>query len=176
MDNKYSIEIVAASSELNKDELIKKAREKNIWLFDENSILCRDHIKFAFFHAKKAFEEKRNIAKSFDLEILLRAACTKQIKKAIEKVGIKDPKNILLVWEIGRGKKGGKVKEKKEKEEKGKGERSKNKILNFLKARERKWMKEENKRADIIKIYNLNRKKDLMKQIVEKMVEVQLEE
>jgi KEOPS complex subunit Cgi121 len=64
--------------------------------FNPDSILSENHIFFSVNHALNAFSEKRNIAKTIGNEILLRVAATRRIDEAIRKVGVKDPKNVLL--------------------------------------------------------------------------------
>lgn len=94
---KSDVLVIPASSSLDKEELISRVSKlEGAQVFDMDAIVHEDHIRFAFFHALKAFEEGKNIAKSMQLELLLRAAPSRQITVAIEQVGVKDPKNIVI--------------------------------------------------------------------------------
>lgn len=89
--------VIPASSSLDKEELVSRASEmEGVQVFDVDAIVHEDHVRFAFFHALKAFEEGKNIAKTLSLELLLRAAVTRQIAVAIEQVGVKDPRSIVI--------------------------------------------------------------------------------
>ena len=94
---KADVLVIPASSSLSKEELINRVSKlEGIQVFDANSIVHEDHVRFAFFHAMKSFEEGKNITKTLQLELLLRAAASRQITVAIDKVGVKDPKNIVI--------------------------------------------------------------------------------
>ena len=90
------INVLSASSRLELNELLERiAKLKEVQIFDAESTMP-ELIKFAFWHAKKSFEEGRNISKKFEIEVLIRASGCRQIKEAINKVGVKDPKKILI--------------------------------------------------------------------------------
>jgi len=86
----------------NADELISRIQhvsEANpfiIQAFNPDSIVSENHLIFSARHAFKAFAEGRNIADRIENEILLRTAATRRIDEAIKRVGVKDPKDILL--------------------------------------------------------------------------------
>ena len=55
-------------------------------LFDPSAVCGKDHIISAVMHADRAFAEKRNRAKTLLTEIVLYAACERQIGKALAKM------------------------------------------------------------------------------------------
>ena len=78
--------VMAACSNLSKEELLKAlSKMKDVQVFDRSAISGPEHVRFAFFHASQAFKEGTNISRSMQMEILLRAACSGQIKEAIKK-------------------------------------------------------------------------------------------
>jgi len=143
-----TVEVIAASSNLTKEQLIDAVAKINetdssrlvqlVQVFDADSIAGPMHVKFAFFHALKAFENKRNIMRNRALEILLRAACSRQIRKATEIVGVKEPTNIVIGF-IG----------------------NKKQILRLLRATEKRSI--------------LTQKKDEEQKLIQKMVLLQLD-
>jgi len=125
-------------------------------VFDAGSVVGEFHLELAFFHATQAFREGANLAKTLKMEFLLRAAATRQIKVAIERCGAKNPRSIILVlW----GKDKGKV----------------DKMLKALEAKiAGKKLKAD--KGKLILLYSLDKNRDIEEQIVEKMVEVQIED
>lgn len=94
---KSDVLVIPASSSLDKEELISRVSKlEGVQVFDMDAIVHEDHVRFAFFHALKVFEEGKNITRSLGLELLLRAAASRQITAAIDTVGVKDPKNIVI--------------------------------------------------------------------------------
>lgn len=93
--------IRTASSDLGKEELVRKVTELNrngrvIQLFDPKQIRSRMHLLGAYLNAVAAFDEKRNTAKSMATEMLLFAGMTCQINDAIKRMGIKSTKGFLV--------------------------------------------------------------------------------
>ena len=86
------------SSELTKDEILSIAKKYNFQVFDLDSVKSQFQLNLAFYHAEKAFEQNSNISKDLMLEFLIRVAGERQIKQAIEKVGVKNPKKLLIVF------------------------------------------------------------------------------
>ena len=89
-------EILGAVGKLGDvEEVITKVKELsekyhvNIQLFDADYIYGRDHLESAVMHAERAFCAKTNLAGDPSIEILLYASGERQIKQAIEKLGIK---------------------------------------------------------------------------------------
>jgi KEOPS complex subunit Cgi121 len=69
-------------------------------LFDNNYIWGFRHIYSAVWHALKAWKNDRMISKTLSIEVLIYAAAQRQIKKAIDLLGVKkttkDVTGILL--------------------------------------------------------------------------------
>jgi len=63
---------------------------------DPSAIISERQLLLAYENAKKAFEEKRNIANCMNGELLTRAGGTRKIKEALSRVGAKDTKNVLI--------------------------------------------------------------------------------
>ena len=157
------LDISRISSELKLNDFIEAASKiEDVQVFDSDSVASRKHLELAFFHAQEAFKENSNFAKSLKMEFLLRAAATRQIKVAIERCGVKDPKKVILVvWSI--------EKNKGNKEDVGS-------ILSLLNADKlERWKADE---SYLISLYGLDKKRktSIEDQIIEKMVEVQIED
>jgi tRNA threonylcarbamoyladenosine modification (KEOPS) complex Cgi121 subunit len=75
------------------NSLLSLIRERTIdgeaQFFDAELIAGWEHLYFAVLNALKAFENKVNISNSLAVEILLYASAQRQIKNAIESIGIK---------------------------------------------------------------------------------------
>lgn len=84
------------------DSLLRKLREStgaNVQLFDANKIAGPDHLYFACLNALEAFKNNANISKSIDFEILLYASGQRQIKRAIEMLGVSaSTRNVAVVY------------------------------------------------------------------------------
>lgn len=78
------------------EEFIKSAREllgngnSMFQFFDADFVLGKEHILWAYEHARRAFETNKNISKSMAMEILVYVSGEPQIANALKKVGIKD--------------------------------------------------------------------------------------
>jgi KEOPS complex subunit Cgi121 len=88
--------ILGAAGELaDVVDVIAKLKElgakynSHIQLFDANFIFGRDHLESAVLHAERAFDNNSNLAGDPSIEILLYASGERQIKQAIDKLGIK---------------------------------------------------------------------------------------
>jgi len=80
------VKIKDANSLLN---LIReKTANAEVQFFDAELIAGWEHLYFAVLNALKAFESKLNISNSLAVEILLYASAQRQIKKAVELLGI----------------------------------------------------------------------------------------
>ena len=90
-----TIIIMPLASALGKPELIGISKKHRIQMFDLDSVKNKLQVELAFLHAEEAFKEKRNISKDRQLEVLIRAAATRQISEAVRKIGIRDPKRML---------------------------------------------------------------------------------
>jgi tRNA threonylcarbamoyladenosine modification (KEOPS) complex Cgi121 subunit len=65
---------------------IKKIQkwEGKFLFFNPEYVLNENHLRFALWHAKKAFKNGTNIARNLQIEFLIRLSGRKQIKKALE--------------------------------------------------------------------------------------------
>ena len=72
---------------------------KTVQFFDPNAIISEMHVIGSYINALSAVGGGSNIAKSVAVEMLLFAALTRQIGPAIEKVGAKSEKNLLVFAE-----------------------------------------------------------------------------
>jgi len=80
------VKIKDANSLLN---LIReKTANAEVQFFDAELIAGWGHLYFAVLNALKAFEKRLNISNSLAVEILLYASAQRQIKKAVELLGI----------------------------------------------------------------------------------------
>ncbi len=61
-----------------------------VQLFDANSIAGAIHLLFATINALKAFKQRRALAKSLDVEVLLYVSTQRQISEAIRRTGLRD--------------------------------------------------------------------------------------
>ncbi|MFH1470785.1 MAG: KEOPS complex subunit Cgi121 [Candidatus Micrarchaeota archaeon] len=80
------------------EKLVTLSKKHSLILqaFDPDSIVSPRHLAYTFELASRSFQSKTNVARSFETELLLRAAGTEKIDEAIERVGVKSPSQILL--------------------------------------------------------------------------------
>jgi KEOPS complex subunit Cgi121 len=85
------------------EEFVKAARKEtaqNGWVqfFDAELVATWQHLYFAVLNAMLAFENGRNISKSMAMEVLLYASAQRQIRKALQLIGVKcDSANVAIV-------------------------------------------------------------------------------
>jgi tRNA threonylcarbamoyladenosine modification (KEOPS) complex Cgi121 subunit len=85
------------------EEFVKVAREETpqtVWIqfFDAELIATWQHLYFAVLNALLAFRNERNISKSVAMEVMLYASAQRQIRKAIQLIGVKrDSANVVVV-------------------------------------------------------------------------------
>ena len=103
MINKFMVTVLGvrtgektAKSLFEKLALVSKQHSLFLQAFNPDSIVSERHLEHAFELASCSFEAKTNIARSLEAELLLRAAGTEKIDRAIEMVGVKDPARIIL--------------------------------------------------------------------------------
>jgi len=90
----------------NVDEFLRIVREEGsktnsvIQILNADKLAGEDHIRFAVRKAISSFEKGKNVANDLTKELMLYAAGTRQIKKAI-KLGIHEGKNNIVVVAIG---------------------------------------------------------------------------
>jgi len=70
------------------DDIRKKTEEVSVQFFNANLIAGPEHLYFAALNAVKAFETNLSISNSLTVETLLYASAQRQIKKAVELLGI----------------------------------------------------------------------------------------
>ena len=85
------------------EEFVKAAREETpqtacIQFFDAELVATWQHLYFAVLNALLAFRNERNISKSVAMEVILYASAQRQIRKAIQLVGVKrDSANVAVL-------------------------------------------------------------------------------
>jgi len=76
----------------------ERTEDAEVQFFDAELIAGWEHLYFAALNGLKAFENRLNISNSLEVEILLYASAQRQIKKAVELLGIKSSSsNIAAV-------------------------------------------------------------------------------
>jgi tRNA threonylcarbamoyladenosine modification (KEOPS) complex Cgi121 subunit len=77
-----------------------------VQFFNANLIATWEHLYFAVIDALLAFRTKRNISKSVAVEVMLYASAQRQIKKAIELVGVQPGCSDLATVVVGKSREG----------------------------------------------------------------------
>jgi len=75
----------------------KRVEDANIQFFDARLISGWEHLYFAALNALNAFKNKINISNSLAVEALLFASAQRQIRKAVEMLGIKPESSQVAV-------------------------------------------------------------------------------
>ena len=88
------------------EDFVKKAtkeKELNIEIqfFDAKKVATWEHLYFAAFNALMAFKNARNISKSIAMETMLYASAQRQIRKAVNIIGIKPTTSEIALLIIG---------------------------------------------------------------------------
>jgi KEOPS complex subunit Cgi121 len=71
------------------DQFRKENKKAKIQFFDAQNIAGKQHLYFAALNALNAFDKKTNISNNLAVEALLYASGQRQIKKAVNMLGIK---------------------------------------------------------------------------------------
>ena len=81
----------------------RKETQPNIELqfFDAGLVATQEHLYFAILNALQAFRNKTNISKSLAVETMLYASAQRQIRKAIQRCGIKTETTSMAAVIIG---------------------------------------------------------------------------
>lgn len=79
------------------DSIRKKTEGVSVQFFNANLIAGPEHLYFAALNALKAFESNLNISNSLAVETLLYASAQRQIRKAVELLGIKAESSEVAV-------------------------------------------------------------------------------
>lgn len=82
----------------------REAKEAHVQFFDAKLIAGQHHLYFAALNALKAFERKSNISSSLAVEALLYASAQRQIRKAVNMLGIKQDSSQVAVLIITKNK------------------------------------------------------------------------
>ncbi len=91
----------------NPEDFIESIRrgstlDTEIQFFDARYIATAQHLYFAALNAVMAFDNRENLSKSLAMESLLFASAQRQIRKAMEKIGIQKGTKNLAVLIIGK--------------------------------------------------------------------------
>lgn len=73
-----------------------------IQLFDAELVATWQHLYFAVLNALMAFQNKRNLSKDLSVETVLYASAQRQIKKALDLVGVKPNSTNVAFLALGR--------------------------------------------------------------------------
>ncbi len=84
----------------------REVREANVQFFDAKLIAGQQHLHFAALNALKAFEKKSNISSSLAIEALLYASAQRQIRKALNTLGVKQDSSQVAVLIIAENRHG----------------------------------------------------------------------
>ncbi len=88
------------------EAFLKESRKKTrlnveLQFFDASLIATQRHLYFAVLNALQAFQNKTNISKSLAVETMLYASAQRQIKRAIQRCGIKPQTTTMATTIIG---------------------------------------------------------------------------
>jgi len=78
---------------------VEEFRKLGAQLLRAERIAGRRHLEFALEQAERAFRRGKNICNDLAMEVLVRAAATRQIGTAIERLGVRGAKEVVLVCE-----------------------------------------------------------------------------
>lgn len=84
------------SSPLKKEEIIKKSKKLGFIPIRIHLVHSLEELELAHFLAKKSFNNRKNLAKIFELEFLLWLLGKKDIRQALEKNDF-SPKDFFLI-------------------------------------------------------------------------------
>jgi len=84
----------------------REVREAHVQFFDARLIAGQQHLYFAALNALKAFERKSNISSSLAVEALLYASAQRQIRKAVDTLGVKQDSSQVAVLIIAEDRQG----------------------------------------------------------------------
>ncbi len=89
------------------DDLLKphrgeEQRDVAVQFFNADLVATWEHLYFAVLDALMAFRTKRNISKSLAVEFMLYASAQRQIRKAIEVIGVKMGRSDIAIVVAGK--------------------------------------------------------------------------
>ena len=79
---------------------VRKEKQQRVWVqfFDAELVATWQHLHFAVLNALLAFKNERNISKSVAMETMLYASAQRQIRRAIDLMGVKcDSANVAVI-------------------------------------------------------------------------------
>ena len=91
------------------EELRRKSPETEVQVLRPDRVAGAEHLFFASLNALNAFNQKTNLCKGLPMEILLFASAQRQIKNAIEMLGLKDESTKFALVAVSNDK--GKLKD-----------------------------------------------------------------
>ncbi len=74
-----------------------------VQVFDADMVFGEDHLRSALKHAERAFQRGKNVASDLMVEVLVYAAGERQISRALEKMGLKEAADRLVLLALGKG-------------------------------------------------------------------------
>jgi KEOPS complex subunit Cgi121 len=92
---------VKNAKELLRDVRNGKGTTVQVQFFNASIVATWEHLYFALLNALTAFRTKRNVSRSLAVEIVLYASAQRQIRKAIELIGVKAGCNDVAVVVVG---------------------------------------------------------------------------
>ena len=81
-------------------KVVRKEKQQRVWVqfFDAELVATWQHLHFAVLNALLAFKNEKNISKSVAMEAMLYASAQRQIRRAIDFMGVKrDSMNVAVV-------------------------------------------------------------------------------
>jgi tRNA threonylcarbamoyladenosine modification (KEOPS) complex Cgi121 subunit len=90
----------------NKEEFLRKIRKEKqshveVQFFDAKSVATWQHLYFALLNALTAFKSSENISKSLAMETMIYASTQRQIRKAMELIGINNDTSEIALLIVG---------------------------------------------------------------------------
>lgn len=86
------------------EDVRREVKEAHVQFFNAKHVASQQHLYFAALNALRAFEKKLNISSSLAVEVLLYASAQRQIKKAVDMLGIKPDSSQIAVLVMAENK------------------------------------------------------------------------
>ena len=80
-------------------EEIKRLASKNIYVFNPNCVVGKEHLIYAYKKAKDAFKKGKNIAREFHIELMLILTGRRQIDDALSLASLEYSKGFVAISE-----------------------------------------------------------------------------
>lgn len=95
--------VIGAKGHLDVEDALERGRTKgfSLQILDASCVCGKEHLEVALAHARRAFEEKRNVSESMEMEFLRYVSCRRQIRDAIAFAGAKDSGTYAFVFFSG---------------------------------------------------------------------------